>query len=97
LIIRLLGESVPKYKKERIRHGQGDIDNPHDKSMGDTKQFLQGIIETQWSWGFGITQQIFRDAFMTLNYFYVDTANLNRIQNNNSHYHYFKFQFQMNY
>ncbi len=64
---------------ERIQQGAGDLKTPHQKSDGIRKKFLSGTVEKKWSFGFNFTDQVFRDVFLSLNYFYVRTNNLNRV------------------
>ena len=73
-----------KFQVERIRHGKGDIYTPHKKEDGMNKKFLAGIVETRYRFGIDITDQIIRDFFLTLQYNYLDTKNLDRIPGNNS-------------
>ena len=82
---------------ERTRHGEGSIDIPHDISSGTRKKFLSGIVETTWSCGFEIRDQIFRDCFLVLNYYYLHTNNLNRIISNNSKDNQVNFSLMLNY
>lgn len=82
---------------ERIRSGEGDIDTPHDMSIGDRKDFLSGPVETKWTWGIEARAQIFKDGFLSLNYYYIDTRNSNRIRSANSKDHQLSFQLLVNY
>jgi hypothetical protein len=82
---------------ERIRHGDGDINTPHDDSMGKRKSFLSGTVETIWSWGLGGTVQIWRDTFLSFNYHYLTTQNVELVPNTNSQDHQFKIRFYANY
>ncbi len=82
---------------ERIRHGKGDITIPHEQSEGIRKKFLDGIIENKWSLGFKFTDQLFRDIFLSLNYFYIHTDNLNREAGNNSKNNHVSFDLTFNW
>ena len=82
---------------ERIRHGEGDLDMPHDESMGTRKRFLSGIVETQWRWGLDIRIQLFRDAFLTMIYNYLKTRNTDGIQGKRSEDHTIRLHFLINY
>ncbi len=73
-----------KFQAERIRHGEGDINTPHKKEDGMKKEFLSGVVETRWRFGIDITDQIIRDFFLTLQYNFLDTRNLNQIAGKNS-------------
>lgn len=68
---------------ERVRHGKGDVNTPHKPGDGIKKFFLSDIIETKWRWGISMTDQIFRDVFINLQYYYLDTRNLNLIAGKN--------------
>ena len=63
---------------ERIRRGDGDINIPHTSDDPKEKKFLSGTVETKWSFGFSVTDQLFRDIFLSLNYYYIKTDNLDR-------------------
>ena len=82
---------------ERIRKGKGDIDTPHDDSMGDRKRFLSGPVETRWHWGIKMTGQIFKDGFLSLNYYRIVTNNLNQIPDKNFRDHQITCQLLVNY
>jgi len=69
---------------ERTRHGEGDLDRPHTPADGNRKKFLSGTVETTWSYGFSISDQVYRDIFINLNYYFLRTGNLHRIAGNNS-------------
>ena len=64
---------------ERVRHGEGSIYRPHLESDGTRKQFLQGTVESKWNYGFEIVDQLFRDAFISLQYTYSKIDNAGRI------------------
>ena len=81
---------------ERIRHGDGDIHSPYQEEMGTKKSFLSGIVETKWRIGFSITDQIFRDVFLNLQYHYINTGNLNHISGNDSKDNQIIFQLNAN-
>jgi len=66
---------------ERIRHGEGDINTPHQESMGTHKKFLFGIIETTWNLGIEMRYQIFKDGFLSCSYYHLDIKNGGNIQN----------------
>lgn len=82
---------------ERIRHGEGDINTPHRASDGTRKRFLSGTVETKWSFGFNFTDQLFRDVFLSLNYYYMKTDNLNRIEGAKSKDSQASFQLSLNW
>ncbi len=66
---------------ERIRHGEGDINTPHQDSMGTRKKFLSGITETTWNLGIEMRYQIFRDGFLSCSYYHLDIKNNSHILN----------------
>ena len=86
-----------KFLTERVRHGEGDINTPHKIEDGTKKSFLSGIVEKRWRVGFSITDQIIRDIFLTLQYHWIDTTNLNRTQGVNSRENQIIFQLSGNW
>jgi len=86
-----------KLLAERTRHGEGDINTPHKKEDGLRKSFLFGVVERKWRFGFSVTDQIIRDFFLTLNYNFLDTKNLNRIAGKNSRDNQVIFQLSANW
>ena len=86
-----------KFSTERTRHGEGGIDVPHTVQDGTSKDFLSGVVETTWSYGCKITDQIFRDVFISLDYYYMKTSNLNRIKNNDSSDNHASIQLKINW
>lgn len=69
---------------ERVRHGEGDIHTPYSEEKGRRKFFLSGIVETRWRFGYSITDQIFKDCFLNLQYHHIRAQNLNRVSGENS-------------
>ena len=86
-----------KFLAERIRHGEGDVNTPHTKQDGLKKLFLSGVVETRWRFGIDITDQIMRDFFLTLQYNFFDTKNLNQIAGENSNDNQIIFQLTANW
>ena len=86
-----------KFLAERIRHGEGDINTPHKKEDGMKKSFLSGVVETRWRFGIDITDQIIRDFFLTLQYNFLDTKNLDQIPGKNSRDNQVIFQLSVNW
>lgn len=82
---------------ERVRQGEGGVDIPYKEEDGTRKSFLSGIVEANWRWGFSITDQIFRDCFLNLQYHHVQSSNLNRIQGENSSDNQVIFQLSFNW
>jgi len=82
---------------ERIRSGEGDVDIPHKEEDGTIKAFLSGIVESKWRFGFSITDQIFRDCFLNLQYHYIKTTNYDRVQGENSSDNQVIFQLHLNW
>ena len=68
---------------EQVRKGEGDITQPWNESYGERKQFLSGIIEKRYIYGLKVTDQIWRDVFLSLKAFWVWTRNLDRIIDKN--------------
>ncbi|UCE04356.1 MAG: hypothetical protein JSW07_12040 [bacterium] len=73
------------FTLEQVRKGEGDIAQPWNESYGKKKQFLSGVVERRYVYGFKITDQIFRDVFLSLQAFWVQTKNLEQIAAKNSH------------
>jgi hypothetical protein len=86
-----------KFQAERIRHGKGDIYTPHTKQDDTKKSFLSGTVETKWRFGIDITDQIIRDFFLTLQYNFINTKNLNQIPGNSSQDNQVVFQLSANW
>lgn len=82
---------------ERLRHGRGNITTPHVQADGIRKEFLEGIIEKKWSYGFKFTDQLVKDIFLTLNYYHIRTDNLNREAGKNSKDNHVSFEFTINW
>ena len=82
---------------DRIRHGEGDIDTPHNISQGTRKNFLSGTVETRWIWGIEARAQVFKDAFVALQYHFSDIENLNRTSGVSSKEHQLFLRFTLNY
>jgi len=82
---------------ERVRHGEGDLNTPHSGLDGTRKEFLSGVVETKWSYGFNISDQVFRDLFLSLNYYFVQTDNLNRVPGVNSNDHFAGIELTLNW
>ena len=82
---------------ERIRHGEGDIDVPHDITMGSEKKFLSGTVETIWSWGLVCTYQIMRDMFASAQCYNQYIDNLNLQAGTHARNYHFSFNLSINY
>ncbi len=64
---------------ERVRRGKGDINTPHQSSEGKRKKFLSGIVESTWSYGLQVSDQIFKDVFISMKYFVLRTNYINKL------------------
>lgn len=85
------------FTLERIRRGEGGLLEPHDRSEGDRKAFLAGTVEKIWNVGFSFRWQVFRDAFLSLDYRYADTHNALREPGADSQVHHCKIHLFINY
>ena len=85
------------FMAERVRHGEGGVDIPYKEEDGTRKSFLSGIVESQWRCGFSISDQIFRDCFLNLQFHHIETSNLNRIQGEDSSDNQVIFQLNFNW
>lgn len=82
---------------ERLRHGEGNIDLPHDESMGIRKKFLSGVVESTWNLGFEVRFQIFRDGFLSCSYYHLNIKNVNHILNQQVTNNHFNLKVWVNY
>ncbi|MBD3289673.1 hypothetical protein GF337_12780 [candidate division KSB1 bacterium] len=82
---------------ERIRQGEGDLTMHHEQSDGVRKEFLGGTVEEKWCFGFKFTDQLFRDVFLSFNYFHIRTDNLNLEPGRNSTDNYVSFDLYLNW
>ena len=82
---------------ERVRRGEGDIDEPHTSVMGTKKEFLSGVVETTWSLGAELKWQFFRDMFAELQYYYQDVDNADRVPDSHAGNHCLKCRIRINY
>ncbi len=71
------------FSLEQVRKGAGDISQPWNESFGQKKHFLTGVVEKRYILGFKITDQIFRDIFLSLKAYRIQTKNLKRIADKN--------------
>lgn len=81
----------------RIRKGKGKANTNTKPAEGESKQFLQGIIEKRSSLGLMIRQQIQRDVFIGLEYFYSDINNIEHQLGQDGCTHNSRFTLQINY
>ncbi|MBN1154774.1 hypothetical protein JXB12_07625 [candidate division KSB1 bacterium] len=82
---------------ERTRHGEGDLNRPHTSGDSRKKKFLSGTVENTWSYGVHISDQVFRDVFVSLNYYFLRTDNLNRIAGDSSKDNNVSIELKMNW
>ncbi len=82
---------------EMIRKGAGELSQPWHESDGTRKQFLSGVVEKKNSYGLKITDQIFRDAFLSIKAYWIQTDNLKRVPGDNSLDRQVNFEFLLNY
>jgi hypothetical protein len=82
---------------DRVRHGEGDVHTPYAEDNGTRKKFLSGVVETRWRLGFAVTDQILRDWFLTLHYYYSQLDNRNRIPGQDGHDYHLLFQLSANW
>jgi len=82
---------------ELVRKGAGDITQPWDIPDGTRKRFLAGGVEQRQIFGFRVTDQIFRDAFLSIKAYWINTQNLERIEGNNSMDRQINFELLLNY
>ena len=80
-----------------IRKGEGNADTISRPLTGESKSFLQGIVEKRSSIGLVIREQIRRDVFIGLEYFYSDIKNFNHTAGRHSFSHNSRFTVQFNY
>lgn len=82
---------------EHIRKGHGELDTTDRPVNSVKKEFLGGIVESRNLFGIKLTDQIRRDAFISISYTFSKTDNLQRQQNNNATDHLARFEFYFNY
>ncbi|MBN1352909.1 hypothetical protein JXJ21_26200 [candidate division KSB1 bacterium] len=85
------------FSFERVRNSPATITESYNRLLGERKHFLSGIIEHQRTFGFKISDQLFRDTFLSLSIFYVHTKNVQNTENQNSRDTLASFEFKMNY
>jgi len=79
------------------RKGHGEANTETRPRTGTQKDFLKGTIQEQRRVGFRIIDQVYRDLYFSIAYWYVDTRNLSFISDNNSYDHQVRLQVDMNY
>ena len=82
---------------ERVRKGEGDLAKPWKPEYGTEKNFLKCVVEKRSISGFKVTDQIFRDVFLSLKIFGIQTNNLGRVKNKNSFDTQVNFELLVNY
>lgn len=82
---------------ERIRKGKGDVYAFHTPAEGNRKIFLDGVVERKHLFGFQIRDQLFRDVFLSLNGYLIQTKNADRISGVNTFDQQYTFEFSLNY
>lgn len=80
-----------------IRKGEGQANTLSRPLTGESKSFLQGIVEKRSSIGLVIREQIRRDVFIGLEYFYSDIKNFRHTPGRHSFSHNSRFTVQFNY
>jgi len=82
---------------ERIRKGRGDVHRYHTTADGNRKYFLDGIVERKQLFGFQVRDQLFRDVFLSLNGYLIQTQNAGHVSGANTFDQQYTFEFSMNY
>jgi hypothetical protein len=85
------------FSFEKVRKGEGDLIQPWDIPDGERKQFLSGVVENREIYGVKISDQIFRDAFLSLKAYWIQTDNLKRVVGDNSVDRQVNFELMFNY
>lgn len=85
------------FTLEKVRKGEGEMTRPWDTSYGERKRFLSGVVENRNIYGFKITDQIFRDMFLSIKAYWIQTNNLKRVPGDNSLDCQVNFELLLNY
>ncbi|MDZ7332159.1 MAG: capsule assembly Wzi family protein [candidate division KSB1 bacterium] len=80
-----------------IRKGAGQLTRPWDIPDGTRKRFLSGVVEKRQIFGLKVTDQIFRDAFLSLNAYWINSQNLQQIKGKNALDRQINFTLLINY
>jgi len=82
---------------EFARKGAGGADTTTRPTVGDRKDFLNGLVEKRSAGGFRLVDQVRRDVFIALSYSYRDTHNLHLQPGATSFDHLARIQLYFNY
>ncbi len=82
---------------EFVRKGEGQLTKPWDIPDGTRKRFLAGVVEKRQIFGLRVVDQIFRDVFLSLNAYWLNTQNLERIKGQRAFDRQVNFTLLLNY